>query len=612
MKCGVLAIGLLVFLATSALAQVSIRTQVDGDRFFVGESFTFYLVVDGEDPVKDPEFRASDDLSVRLTGSHATELDGGLVTTYTYRGVPLRGGDIEIPGALVTVAGGVYSGPPETVTVAVPEGTSALKLRMELSKDTCFVGEPVVLTFSWESELSLSGMRAVDIRLPVLADPRFDVFEPLDAVDPASSDAIGLPVSHSRTIARLATGDRTDGERGDPARLVFRKVIVPQEPGDLVLDVATLVCSYLKPTDKKFGGFRYPSYFNNDFFDQTVKGDYERYLVSSNEVSLRVMELPKQGRPTNFDGIVGAVEMDTDVAPKVAKVDDPMNLTVSIRNHPFPQTLRLPSLNQQESLTYSFSVSEYTGGSTIRGGVAIFRRLIRPERPNIPAVPALRLSYFDPVTGRYGEAQSAPLPVRITRAESVNAFDAVFANGERLRNSIRTQDGGIFQNFSVATVLSGKKTRSGWFQRGGFWLIVVFFPPLAFVSVLLISQQWRLERRDAKAARAKRAYARFRSGLRVLDVGDTDEDSVFRLKRVVQRYFGDRFGLAPEAVEGEDIRRLLGARGMDPKLGAGVAEFWERSDARTYSPSSMNGDGLEAICRALPELIGRVERGLEA
>ncbi|MEM9280327.1 MAG: hypothetical protein AAGA96_00740 [Verrucomicrobiota bacterium] len=611
MKSGLTIIAIWLVFAGFAQGQVSIRTEVEGDRFFVGEAFTFYLVVEGEEPAEEPDFRQSDDLTVRLTGSHSTELDGKTVATYTYRAVPLRGGTIELPGGVVTTGGATYTGTAKSLEAAVPKGTEQLRLTLSLSKSRCYIGEPVVLSFAWESELSLSGMRAVDIRLPVLADERFEVFESLDRVDPTSSDAIGLPVSHSRVIARLATGDQTDGESGRPARLVFEKVIVPRETGDLKLGAAKLLCSYLSPAEKKFGGFRYPSYFNNDFFDQTVKGDYQRYLVSSNELSLSVEDLPRDGRPGNFDGIIGGITLATDVSPKVAQVDDPMNLTISVGNHPFPQTLRIPSLAEQESLTYSFTVSDEDRGSSIREGKAIFRRLIRPERANIHAVPALRLSFFDPVTGDYGQAESKPMPIRVTRAETVSAFDAVFADGERLRNSVRVSKGGIFENFSKGVIIADVKTGSRPRWEGFLGVLLLFGPPLLVLAIAMLTKDWRLERRDPMAARARQAYSRFRAQVSGVDVSNTSVETMAQLKASVQQYFGDRFGVIPETIDGEDVRRMLGGRSLDPRLGAGLQEFWEKCDAREYSEVGVNGDGVESICRAIPGLIAQVEGGLE-
>jgi hypothetical protein len=178
-----------------------------------------------------------------------------------------------------------------------------------------------------------------------------------------------------------------------------------------------------------------------------------------------------------------------------------------------------------------------------------------------------------------------------------------------LRNSIRKQEGGIFQNFVGDEMLEVREPAGGLVRSNSFWLAVIGLPPLFFLLVAWGTRHWRLARRDPKAARAERAYTRFRSGTRHLGAGDAA--AVSKLQTELQRYFGDRFGLAPQAVEGHDVSRLLEGRGVDAKVQGKIIEYWERSDARRYSPQGSNGHDLKQICSAMPALIAQVERGLK-
>jgi hypothetical protein len=194
----------------------------------------------------------------------------------------------------------------------------------------------------------------------------------------------------------------------------------------------------------------------------------------------------------------------------------------------------------------------------------------------------------------------------------VNAFDAVFADGERLRNSIRSQESGIFQNFLGDEVLERVAPSGVMTGRASFWLGVFLLPPLTFFLVAWGTQHWRLTMRDPKAARAARAYARFRSGLRTMGTGRANAATAAELQVELQRYFGDRFGMAPRAVEGQDVTRVLKEEGVDAAVGERIVEFWEGNDARRYSPTGANGDEVGSVCGEMPGLIAKVEKGLKS
>ncbi|MFV1993921.1 MAG: hypothetical protein ACC661_00680, partial [Verrucomicrobiales bacterium] len=235
-----------------------------------------------------------------------------------------------------------------------------------------------------------------------------------------------------------------------------------------------------------------------------MKGDHRRLLVLSEPLVLRVKVLPRGGRPANFSGIVGKVSMEVRATPTVLEVSEPMEIEMRIAGHAYPQTIRQSPFGAQTALQHGFEPLSGEQQAATRKGERIFTRKMRPRRANIPAIPSLGLSYFDPGSGEFVELFSEPIPVTVSRAATVDAFDAVFSDGSRLKNELRASRRGVHHNYVGAGVLLAARPE-GWLRgRPGFWVTLMLCPPLLFGVFYLTTLRSRREKSDPEAARARR------------------------------------------------------------------------------------------------------------
>lgn len=591
----------------SSAAEFTVKAVIREDVVYLGQVFTCYVVVDGADQAEQPEFESVDAMEVKFVGDHVSVHNGEPRQTYTFECLPRRAGDITLSGIRVTSGTEIVAADPVTVNVKAPEETDAMKLTVSLAKTEVYEGEPVVLTVLWHSELFLNGIRAVDVRLPALNDPRFKAHEPLKAIDPNDANAIGIPVENRRIIATLEEQRKGDTPISD---IRFEQILVPKAAGKHTIPGAVLICSYVPPKDQKFSGFRYPSYFNNDFFDTDVKGAHQRLVVRSKPVEIEVKPLPRQGMPDRFDGIVGKIGLAAEAVPAVVAVSDPIEVKLRITGHPFPHILAPPAFRQQSALAHSFDIPGEDAEASMEDGDRVFTQTIRPLRANVSAIPGIRLTYFDPVTGSYGEASSEPIPVTVSSAAKVDAFDAVFSDGSRLRNDVSRSRAGIYHNFE-GTDLLRKERPVGWL--GGkiwFWLAMLLGPPAAFMALALATRRPRFAKRDPNAARARRAYAVFMRAVQSFQnaEGMAAAEAIAALEKAVNTYVADRFGLSRGASSSAEMAGLLQQRRIDAKLIRQLELFWDHASALQFSQRGSNGAGLKGLAREIPDAIMKIER----
>ena len=348
------------------------------------------------------------------------------------------------------------------------------------------------MEFTWTSRVSLNGVRALDLLLPMLTDSRLKAHLPQKPTDAKDPQSIGLPVGSTRIIARY------DELPGDPpqSRIRFRRVLVPHEPGTYYFAPSTLLCSYFEPKDQRFRGARYPSYFNNDFFDHDLKGEFERLLTRSEPLALTVDPLPAAGRPDSFDGIVGEFSIQAEATPQVLTTGEQVTLTLRATGHPFPQVLELPALASRRALPHSFAIPRERAHPRIENGIHTIRQSLRPLRANLPAIPPLRFSFFDPETGQYGEAATEAIPLTVSEAAKVTSFDAQLNAGSPLKNRVQPTPPGITHNRTGPQVLDPQTPPGSLARSGKFWIPVLILPPLLCALGIGILSRRRREARD--------------------------------------------------------------------------------------------------------------------
>ena len=292
---------------------------------FLGQVFNLDVIVKAPEKPDVPGLDGLADFNV-------TVLDAGRATsetnTWLYR-FALRAtheGELGIP----SLRFGNTSTKPVAIKASKPKATDRMTLDQQVSAQTVFVGEPVLLTTTWDSTYQFGAIKAVDFHFPILNDKRFQILEPHDPGKETQAQATGLPVHGTRVLA-----SRKSHKVGETQHqsLSFSKILIPKKSGKILIPPATLLCAaeQEKNPNSKQGrrsAFQYPAYFDNTFFDQNVTGgNWSRIYTESKPLTLDVKPLPSDGRPGLFNGMVGDFTIQVEAEPTDVRVGEPITLT---------------------------------------------------------------------------------------------------------------------------------------------------------------------------------------------------------------------------------------------------------------------------------------------
>ncbi len=609
-------LGLTVLLmagAACALAeQITVRAAVEKTDAYVGEPFMFQIQFQGTDRPDEPEVTAlAQDFDVQPMGgqtnnSQSVSIVNGRVTSnvqrnyvYSYRLTPKKAGRLTIPALTVTAEGQHFTTQPIQLNGRTPQETAEFKLRLALSSEKCYTGQPVVLTVTWYLG---KDVRNFAFTVPVLQDERFVIEE------------LGEPQNPGREYYKVQVGGaECIAEKGQEmldnisyTTLSFKKVLIPKQPGGIEIQPATVACEGRVNEQRRGQRGFFDDFFGNDPFG--VRGSYKNFVTPSNALRLEVAELPQQGRPANFSGLVGAFSIDASATPTEGNVGDPITLTVRISGSPYLKAVELPPLDAQPELAKQFKIPKEMAPGKIEGNAKVFTQTIRAQDASVKAIPPITLNYFDSNTGTYQEARTKPIPLTIHESRVVTADQAEGVEVRHVRNQLTQWREGIAHNYEDLSVLENQAFGPVDWVRSPLWIIVLFLPPLAYAVLAAVVLVRRKGLANPELRRKKRAQAEAVRRLKALDTtnaGRACEETLDTLRE----YLGAKLGVAGNALTQEDARRLLDQKHAGPEIQDKVKEIFQQCEAYAYAGRS-GGQNAAALIEQTLAVIQRLEKGV--
>jgi len=331
--------------------QIRVVAQLDTERgdIYIGDTFTYNIVVDGDDKPGVVDVAPLAAFSPQRSGGGPVSqtsisiIRGKTTTTQLKRYVmsylltAYKAGQLVVPSVTVTVNNEIYQTNTVTVNVLKPGTTDRINLEIELSQRSCYVGQPVVMTVNFYFSTKI-GRFQFDV--PVFSNDAFWIEDP-DFIDPGARQ---YRLSDSKPDMVYVTQSKVDYEGRTSLLLSFSKILIPRRAGRIQIKPAKV------SVELPVGKGRSRSFFFGDYDTK-----YQRFMAGSRPVELSVQPLPKEGQPDGFYGLVGDYKVAASAAPTKVNVGDPITLTIKISGkHLSP--VRWPELEKKSELAKNFKI----------------------------------------------------------------------------------------------------------------------------------------------------------------------------------------------------------------------------------------------------------------
>lgn len=271
---------------------------------------------------------------------------------------------------------------------------------------------------------------------------------------------------------------------------------------------------------------------SQDFF-RTRREKGETYFARANDVAIDVVPLPEQGRPLDFSGAIGSLQVRADATPRDVDAGESIKFKVewtgagNLEFFTAPDPARVDAF--REFRVYGKNEERSVDRRTVTYDLA-------PVSSSVREIPPLALSVFDPVANRYTVLATEAIPVRVRALEGAVGLGSE-DGAERFRSDILDLATG------GATVQTAR-------SLGAPWVLAV----LAMVPAAWLGLRTAVRRRGDPAAPAARARRKARKelarGLAQAADARTQLDLVYRFlaartARTPESWIGVSVGIAP-------------------------------------------------------------------
>lgn len=379
------------------------------------------------------------------------------------------------------------------------------------------------------------------------------------------------------------------GEKRYLVHLLARYVLVPLEAGVRTLSPARAVVLASVSSFRKL-----PGGFTVSFSTSSQPVD-----VFSPPVRLEVRPLPNGAPPGFSSGNVGIFTLSDLEIPPPQPAGSWVVLKYTVAGSGNLLSLSPPRLPEDPAIdmrsTYVDSGGVKIDELGIHGKLSV-QLPLRLKQPGEFAVGPLRLVYFDPMSGRYGESV-LEVPKIHALQPTTDAGEVVEVRPEEIQGIVTDADidpetrGPWLSAVSVAWGIAGTL---------GIWLFCVL---LRAVLASLGKDTDRKREKKAIAA-ARRSLASARKAAQ----GQSPEKVYSLVARSLGSYLEARFGISVGSATHDQVEKELLARGVPADLAAAVRAELENSEFGRFAPSALLEKDMVDACRRTNELIRQLDR----
>ena len=574
-----------------------------------GESFRVEFSLNAtpdDDSFEAPDFGAFDVLAgPAISQGHSIQIINGAMTknvnyTITYVLLAQDAGNITIGPASIKVDKKRYKTQPLPIEISdkpsagsaqASQGNSGssdksieeeaqgqiakddLLLRVHISKQSVFKGEPLLATFKLYRRVAIVGYE--DIKFP-----SFNGFWTQD-----------IDVSNAMWQRETLNGKVYE------STVVKECLLYPQQAGTLVIEPATItaiaqvIVQSRRNIDPFFGG-------GHEVYNLRRK-------LQTPRVNITVKELPA-GAPASFTGAVGKFSMEASLSADQLAANSAGTFTVKITgqgNLPFIQApkLTLPASFEQ----YNVKTTESINASA--AGISGYRQFEYPfiaRAEGTYDVEPVEFSYFDPARMQYMTLRSRPLELEITPDAKGGGGDAYVVQGRGMSKEEVKMLGQDIRFIKLGNAQL-RPVREPFLFGAAYWGLLVGILAL-FTAVYVALRKQIRESQNAALVRGKRAnkvaVQRFRVAKRYME--EQNRHAFYEeMLRALWGYMGDKFNIPVANLTKENVREELHKRGVSAEESQRFTSIITKCDEAQYSPaasaqmSEVYAEGVDIISR---------------
>jgi hypothetical protein len=316
----------------------------------------------------------------------------------------------------------------------------------------------------------------------------------------------------------------------------------------------------------------------DDFFGGGQRAQDINLKIKSNSVQLNVKELPQNGRPDDFSGVVGNITMKANLSRNQLKTNDATNLTITLSGTGNLQYIDNLNLNFPPDLDVSdpkITDNINTKGNSVNGSRSV-EYVIIPRMSGEFTIPPITFSYFDLQTKSYKILESPSFTLNVEKGEGDAGITTIGSSKSDIK--ILGEDIRFIKN----TVNGFSKKNEDFFATP--WYFFYLLLPLFLFLILIILRRKKIEdNRDIAKLKNKRANRVARKRLKrahKLLQENKKEEFYIEISQVLWGYISDKFQIPLSELSMESVNTKLKEKNLNEEA---IKEFLTTLDTCEFA-----------------------------
>ncbi|SYZ73981.1 conserved hypothetical protein [Candidatus Zixiibacteriota bacterium] len=580
-------------LAAYGQADISIQISLNRDTIGIGEQAVLTATITGTVqnlPKPDLPNLTAFNVYSQGTSTNISIINGKMTSSQSYQYVlqPIKPGSFPIKPVTLVYNNQRFVSNELTLTVVGSSGVSTPKnlqqqatptasdnrdifLTAEVDKRTAFVNEQITLTIKFYTAVQL------------YSQPEYNA--------PQTTDFWANALEGQKSYYQLINGRRYNV-------IEISTALFPTRPGSLQIGSAMVTAMVAVKRQPRAND---PFAMFDDMFTQG-----EQRSVRSSPLTVKVVPLPLEGKPSTYTGTVGDYTIESQPDKLNVDVNQPVTVQYKISGTGNIKTVAEPDIAEtMDFRIYRASSNEkITNIGGVVGGTKIFEETYIPKRAGKLEIPPVKLDFFNPRAKKYKSIASNPITIEVrpiaeggTEAPMVAVPGLVIEQNAKDIRYIKTDPGNLGTPRPLVLLTP-------------IYLLVNGLP-VVLLAALYINRK-RRERLTtdigyARSRAAKKIARRHLSSARKRARVNQAAAFYAELRRALFSYVADKKNISVHGLTGDQLLDILKEAGIDEKFLAMAKDLFRRADFAQYAPGTIDQGKIDESLRAAEELLVKLE-----
>lgn len=383
---------------------------------------------------------------------------------------------------------------------------------------------------------------------------------------------------------------------------IKKVALFPQGPGLKTLDPLIVDCE-VQIKRRRSRRDIFDSFFDDPFFSL---GQRVRRSIRSNVVSIEVLPLPANNKPSDFSGAVGNFSIFASVDKDEVKTNEAVTLRLKLSGRGNVKFLPKPDINIPKDFEiYDPKITEnikrednaITGSKT-------FEYILIPRFPGKQVIKPITFSFFDPTIDSYKTIRTVPIEISVARGDE--NFVAVGIGSSKEDVKFIGQD----IRFIQLRMPEFHEIGNIFYKKWSFYLISAF--PL-FLLVSAYGYSKYLEKLSTNVAYARNrkanqmALKRLRMARKQMNEGNF-KGFYGEVSKALMGFIGDKLNVPAAGLITEQVEEMLRARGIKQELVKEYLDCLKNCEYGRFAPTDSDNGELKRFFERSKKAIVNLEK----